>query len=98
MRVPSYGLRKHQISADSQYTSTGWLISGPMTLKFWEKVGLKYIHRSLLAFSSPVPGFCAMVFTLIFDELGHSMKTKHWPCLSFGKRVDIGKIEMLANF
>jgi hypothetical protein len=81
-----------------KYMSTGWLISWPMALKFWEKVDLKYLHRRLLAFCSPVPGFGSASFTLILNDLGHSTKTRHWRCLSFGKRIDINMIEMSANF
>jgi hypothetical protein len=98
MRVPSYGFRKRPISADSQYMSTAGLISGPITLNFCKELGSILIHRPLLAFCSPVPGFCAMVFTLISDESSCIIETSYWPCLRFGMRVDIYKIEVCANF
>jgi hypothetical protein len=81
-----------------KYMSTGWLVSWPITLKICEVLDLILIHRHLLAFCPPVPGFCAVFFTLTFDELGHRIKTRHWPCLSFDKRVDINEIKMFTNF
>jgi hypothetical protein len=78
--------------------STAGLISGPITLKFWEKVDSKYIHMPLLAFCSPVPGFCATVFTLTSNDLSRIIETSYWPCLKIGRWVEINKIEVCANF
>jgi hypothetical protein len=59
---PSYGFRKLHILGDTQYMAAGWLVSAPMALKFCMMADMVFIHNSLLAFASPVPGFCAMEF------------------------------------
>jgi hypothetical protein len=81
-----------------KYMSTGWVVSWLMTLKICEELDLILIHHPRLAFCPPVPGFSSASFTLILNDVGHSITTRHWLCLSFGKWVYIGKIEMPANF
>jgi hypothetical protein len=81
-----------------KYISTAGLSSGPITLKFCEELGSILIHRPLLAFCSPVPGYCATVFTLISDELSYIIESTYWSCLKFGERVYINKVEVCANF
>jgi hypothetical protein len=81
-----------------QYMSTGWLDSAPMVLKICMKVGLVSTHSPLLAFASPVLGFCVTKFLPISLKLGCVIEAKHWPGPCFCKMVNKYKIEVCAKF
>ena len=68
--------------------STGGLVSCPMTLKIGMELDVMLLHRPLLAFRPPVPGFCAASFLSISDQLGFASTTRHWRKPCFGEMVD----------